>query len=428
MTLCEDLINFTASIIYKIQKFKISFDKAFQMSKNIAPHLIRFYGAKKVYDISSEVVKNYIKIEKLLEYLRIHPTRKNVIRAWLLLNLNNLDVSLRKCVDKVVQNLKFINLLEALEELQKNTNDLTSIMLKFSLPEVVIKTLLKYGSLNFIKDFAKGVNERILWVRINTLKIDLDKAFKFLEAEGYEFIIDENYDFLIKIISYKKAITYSRLFKEGLIIPQDKASIIVVDSLKPTKDDIILDATAAPGIKTSLIMQLTENNARVIATDISKKRLIKMREILKKLGVNLDKIHVILADSSFINFKGKFSKALIDAPCSGSGTLSKDPAMRIILKNMNLSKILHYKNVQLSILRNVKKYAPEIIYATCSLFPEEGEEVIEEILKEGNIKLEVPHYLGIEGYPTYTVSKYVKRLVPHLHQTEAFFISKLLVE
>ena len=427
MTLCKEVIGFISAIIYFIQRYRISFDKAFQLAKKSYPKLLMHFDVRKLYELSCSVVRDYVKLVEVLKYLGLTATRKNIVKLWFLINMesNLVTDELRSCLRREVKHLKHYPIDTSLKALTQSM-DLRSLSIRYSIPKPILELLSRYGSLKFVEEFAKSVSERVLWVRINTLKIDVDKAKKLLEDLGFEFIEDKDFHYLIKIIKFKRAITLTRLFRGGYVVPQDKASIIVVEALNPQPNDKIIDFAAAPGMKTSLIMQLSENKAKVVAIDISKKRLTKMKVLLRRLGVNTDRVDLVLSDSRIIKLRGDFDKGLIDAPCSGSGTLIKDVAMRIILSNVSRDKLMYYKDLQVGVLSNALRHVNEAIYATCSLFPEEGEEVIEEVIRRFDVTLEVPHKIGIPGYPGFKVSNYVRRLMPHIHSTEAFFISKLV--
>ncbi|MEM2021188.1 MAG: RsmB/NOP family class I SAM-dependent RNA methyltransferase [Zestosphaera sp.] len=269
-----------------------------------------------------------------------------------------------------------------------------------------------------VHELLRALERRVLWVRINTLKTSEERVLRSLESEGVEYVIDMNYPYLIRIIKTSKPVRLLKPVKNFELIPQDKASIAVVEALKPEPGEEILDMTFAPGMKTSLIMMHTDNRAKVVAVDISYRRSLMGRQLMSKLGVDLSRVQVISSDARDLQLRCRFSKVLLDAPCSNSGAISKDPGLKITLTP---SKITYYARIQRDLIRKALSLGETVVYSTCSLMPEEGEEIID--LIANSVRL----YRAVEwagtGYPSYKTSEDVMRLYPHRHLTEGFFIS-----
>jgi len=289
--------------------------------------------------------------------------------------------------------------------------------------------LSKGMNISELEAYLSHLNRRVTWLRVNTLKIDLDRAIRLLEDEGVEFRQNRQYPFMLMVEGYRKPLGYLRLFRQGLVVPQDLASALVVLNLKPEPGDVILDACAAPGMKTSLIMQLTEGRAEVVAVDISEGRLSKMRRLMKLMGVDESRVHITRSDSRLIKLKGgEINKVLIDAPCTSSGAVSKDPGVKLIL-DRRPGLVNHQSATQYSILSNLVSQfrGVEVVYATCSILPEEGEEVVDRLTKVLGVKLVKPDVGGLsDGYGNYPLSQSVGRVMPHVHGGEGFFVSKIL--
>lgn len=283
-------------------------------------------------------------------------------------------------------------------------------------PDWMENELKEYVNVDILESSLLVKNE---WVRINTLKGDIDKTVKSLEKQGIE-LEDSSIPYIYKIISGN--VKKTNEFKNYQIIYQDKASALVVEALAPEIGDIILDLSSAPGVKLSQIMAITENRARVYAADIDLKRLNKEINLLKKMGVKLDNVNFVLQDSSRSSLLMS-DKVLFDAPCSSSGTISSEPS---ILVNLSKDKVALFATLQSQILDEILKNfnANFAIYAVCSIFPEEGEEHTDKILS----LLEKPSIEGENGYSKYKSSKYVIRFFPHLNKTEGFFISKIRLD
>ncbi|MCX8196327.1 MAG: RsmB/NOP family class I SAM-dependent RNA methyltransferase [Acidilobaceae archaeon] len=264
-----------------------------------------------------------------------------------------------------------------------------------------------------------AMSRRVWWIRANTLKGSIEAVRRRLEGEGVELEESKQFPYMFKILKTPKPVRALGAVKEFLAIPHDVASAAVVEALKPSPGEKIIDACAAPGIKTSLIVALTEGRLRVTAIDISARRMNVMKHLMRRLGVPDGVIEYIVADARRVRLE-KHDKALVDAPCSNTGALSKDPGLRVTLRP---GKVEYYSAVQKEIVENISKYTDKIVYATCSLMPEEGEEVV--LFARGlGLKDRRPEIALCAGsYDRYDVR--ACRLFPHVHESEGFFITVL---
>ncbi len=416
----EDLISFVSRLIYYIEEKNTSFDKAFIYTRNYfktkRPLKLYFY-------ISKDIVSKYYFLKIISKEFFGRETRKNIVKTWLILygeqypSLRDASLRLKRKIARRGKQVSIDNIMCSLPDEDK-------IAFKYSVPPWIVKTLRKYMSIGEIELLLKSMLKETLWIRVNTLKISLSEAKKYFEENEVVAEQDSDYCFLFKVLKSKKPIHMLDYVREGKIIIQDKASIVAVDALELSENDVILDLCAAPGLKTSLIFQFLENKCRVVACDISWQRLKNMKKLLKLYGVDLSKVDLIKMDSRKIPFRKliRVTKVLIDAPCSSSGVMLRDPAIRIQLKDSD--SIGSYIIVQKGLVQEAVKHfrGKEIVYATCSLFPQEGEEIIDAVFSEVKLyPLKVP---GNPGYRGFKCSNYVKRLFPHVHDTNGFFITK----
>ena len=171
--------------------------------------------------------------------------------------------------------------------------------------------------------------------------------------------------------------------KEGLYIIQDEASQLVTSILDPKPEERILDACAAPGGKTTHIAQKMENRGEIYALDLSKGKIDFIEEMCQRLGIKV--VQTIKGDATKILPvpQGiKFDRILADVPCSGFGTLRRNPDLKW---GRGEKEIKRLSELQSSILRNLSVYVKEggvFIYSTCTVFHEENEDVVEKFLDE----------------------------------------------
>ena len=170
----------------------------------------------------------------------------------------------------------------------------------------------------------------------------------------------------------------SAAYREGRINFQDEASQMVAHLTDARDSQAVLDACAAPGGKTMLLARAAGARGRVVAGDIHEHRLRIIQQQLRRTGSkNVDL--VALDATRPLPFSAGFDRVLIDAPCSGTGTLSRNPEIRWRLKPEDLEAA---HRCQLAMLRNtiaVTRNAGRVVYATCSLEPEENEQVVAEV-------------------------------------------------
>ncbi len=177
----------------------------------------------------------------------------------------------------------------------------------------------------------------------------------------------------------------TKAFHEGAISIQDEASQTVPLLLGVQPGDRVLDLCAAPGGKTAVLARAAGEKGFVLAADFYAHRLRACKTQFARL--HLDNIHLVAIDAEKpLPFAEKFGRILVDAPCSGTGTLARHPEIRWRLKPQQLDE-LH--RLQVAILGNaIAQAAPdgEILYSTCSIEPEENERVIDEVIEIGNIR------------------------------------------
>ncbi len=421
----NDIISFTASVLYAIRKYSISIDKAFQRVK-------AKWGFKESYKVYYDVVKDVLRKYHQLKYLakRILGSESNkaIVRLWVVL-YGPQYFKRRDIVERFARRLlkkrglrKIEDVWALIESLRGNTAEYLAV--KHSYPREFVEELLRVLGPSQVEALLESMNKDHYWLRVNTLKIDVDRALRNLEREGVKAEVDSEIPFVLRVVESKRPLHHVESVKRGEVVIQDKASVISVLALSPEPGEVILDMCAAPGMKTSLIMQLTENKARVIAIDISRSRIASMRRMLKALGVDLSKIDILNADSRLMRVKGRIDKALIDAPCSSSGAIPKDPAVKISLER--LGKVEWYRNVQLGLLKNaVSQFKGiDIVYVTCSLLPAEGEEVVNSIRED--VKFVKPELNYENLYKSYDISRFTLRTYTHRDYCESFFIARLI--
>lgn len=232
----------------------------------------------------------------------------------------------------------------------------------------------------FGRDFniAQTQTSEFVWsIRANTIKISVENLLKRFKEKNYEL---ERMPWIKEGFWIKTEGNLSKSLEHnlGYFFIQNSSSMIPVLILEPKPGDVVLDLCASPGAKTTQIATMMENLGAIIANDITQKRLKALRGNLQRCGV-LNTIVTQIRGEIFCRTDLKFNKILLDAPCTGTGTLSPR-----ILKETSLSSIKVLSELQKKLLISASNCLEKngiLIYSTCSLEPEENEENIDFAVK-----------------------------------------------
>jgi 16S rRNA (cytosine967-C5)-methyltransferase len=264
-----------------------------------------------------------------------------------------------------------------------------------------------------------------LTLRTNTLKIRRTELMEKLEKKGFNPALTSFSDEGI-LLKDGPPISELPFLEEGLFAIQDEASQLVISLLSPKAGERNLDACAAPGGKTTHMAQRMKNKGEIYALDLNEKKLNRIKESCLRLGVKTVKVLKGDASTSLPIPRGlAFDQVLADVPCSGFGTLRRNPDLKWRRDEEDIRRL---SELQFSIVRNLSGYLKEggiLVYSTCTVFHEENEDVVEKFLREHpEFQLDRIAEMLPEKYHPFIKNGYFKTFPPR-NEMDGFFVARL---
>ena len=263
-------------------------------------------------------------------------------------------------------------------------------------------------------------------IRVNTLLAKRDEVLQLLHDKKIEAAATPYSPVGIRL---KEKIPLNRdaLFEEGKIEVQDEGSQLLGYLLAPKRNDMVVDFCAGAGGKTLMLSALMNSQGRLYAMDTSEKRLANLKPRLKRSGAsNIQPM--LIAHENDLKVKrlaGKIDRVLVDAPCSGLGTLRRSPDLKFRQSPGSIEEFTRKQAAILASASRLLKKGGRLVYATCSFLPEENQLIVQaflaahpdfvlrpvnEVLQQQKIALDTGDYLELR---------------PHLHGTDGFFAAVL---
>lgn len=211
------------------------------------------------------------------------------------------------------------------------------------------------------------------------------------------------------------------LSERGEVYIQDEASQLVAEVLNAQPGDRVLDVCAAPGGKSTLIAEHAGDAAEILAMDVSPRRLSTIARTVNLHRLKSIRLMVGDAGAALPFEKETFDRVLLDAPCSGTGTLRHNPEIRWRLTNENISQLAAQQNRFLMNAATVVKPGGFLVYSTCSIEIEENEEVLRNFLLSNDRFTQA----SVPVKPKLVTDSGAARTWPHRQGTDGFFIAVL---
>lgn len=303
----------------------------------------------------------------------------------------------------------------------------------FSFPKDLIKRLSGSPSVKNTKELYELLHSLYgsanLCIRVNTNMTSIDSVIKELEETGAKPRISE--------LSPQGVIANSRVqlnnlesFRNGLIEVQDEGSQLIAYAIDPAQNERIFDACAGAGGKTLHIASLQNDMGNILAGDIEFNRLKELQKRARRSAFNSIETIVLKSPKSRKAFESKspeFDAVLVDAPCSGTGTVRRSPKYKYRLNASLLRRLTKNQSDILNYYSQFVKNGGLLVYSTCSILPDENHQVAENFLnvddsfiKEDLYKIFADYNIHAKGLEK---GSYCLSLFPSVHGTDGFFIA-----
>ena len=302
-----------------------------------------------------------------------------------------------------------------------------SLSIQAELPEWLIEQMRASYSDEDILTLGLSMQQTApLDIRVNTLLAKREEILQQLRDKNIDATATPYSPVGIRL---KEKIPLNRdaLFNEGKIEVQDEGSQLLGFLLAPKRNDMVVDFCAGAGGKTLMLSALMNSQGRLYAMDVSEKRLANLKPRLKRSGAsNIQPM--LIAHENDLKVKrlaGKIDRVLVDAPCSGLGTLRRNPDLKFRQSPRSIAELKQKQAAILASASRLLKKGGRLVYATCSVLPEENQHIVKtflaahpdfallpasEVLRQQKIELECLDYLELR---------------PHLHHTDGFFAAVL---
>lgn len=368
----------------------------------------------------AETVFGILRHRFFLESLFERATAREMVIAWLVkfqgINLREIQPHIREVEAKWIPRIKAATLTTL------------PLPIQAELPPWLVEKLQVFMADDDILQLGQVLQQPApLDIRVNTLLAKRDAVLSELTQAGIEACATPYSPVGIRLPG-KPTINRYPLFLEGKIEVQDEGSQLLGYLLAPKRGEMVVDFCAGAGGKTLLLGALMHSRGRLYAFDISEKRLNNFKPRLKRSG--LSNVYPQRIDSErdmkLKRLAGKIDRVLVDVPCSGLGTLRRNPDLKWRQTPDSIDELRIKQEAILNAAAKLLKPGGRLVYATCSLLPEENQQIIEQFLATHTdfTLLNANQLLAQQQIPL-TGAETFLQLSPLQHHTDGFFAAAL---
>ncbi len=315
---------------------------------------------------------------------------------------------------------------EQLKQMQRDSDN-WPLAVKIELPQWVVDRLSAYYDEATIRRLGQSLQQPApLDVRVNTLLATRDEVLAALPGSGLKGAPTRYSPFGIRLEG-KPALNKHPMFNAGKIEVQDEGSQLLGLLLAPKRGEMVVDFCAGAGGKTLLLGAMMQSTGRLYAFDVSERRLANLKPRLKRSGLSNVQPQLIGSenDPRIKRLAGKVDRVLVDAPCSGLGTLRRNPDLKFRQSSQSVDELTGKQAAILASAARLVKRGGRLVYATCSILQEENQQIVAaflaahpdfrllpagDLLAQQGVALQMGDYLQLD---------------PAQHGTDGFFAAAL---
>lgn len=403
------LLHSAAELLERILSEKIPADRQmegyFRTHKNMG---VRDRG------FVAETVYGCLREKRWLEHIAGNSLLLDVVAAYLLTH----DYSARALEETGFRG-DARGMVERARTLDKTT---LPFAIQANMPDWLAELLrTQYGDAETLA-LSQALNQPApLDMRVNTIKAKRDEVKTRLTQEGFSCEVTPYSPSGLR--RRERAPIFKTLcFKEGLFEVQDEGSQLLALMLEPKRQEMVVDFCAGAGGKTLYLGALMANSGTVYAFDVLAKRLDRLKPRLRRAGLNNVRMVTISheRDARVQRLKGKIDRVLVDAPCSGTGTMRRNPDIK--WRNINLAELTDIQQRILAAAAELLKPGGRLVYATCSLLKEENDDIVKQFLSAHPEFHMIPvNEILARRHVPLSMKDDALRLFPHAHLTDGFY-------
>jgi 16S rRNA (cytosine967-C5)-methyltransferase len=298
--------------------------------------------------------------------------------------------------------------------------------LEYSFPDWIVQRFVEQYGEGEAEKICSSLNEQApLTLRVNTLKATVDQCQAELNKQGMSAAKTQLSPFGLNL-SKRINVFSLPVFRDGWFEVQDEGSQLLPLLIDPKPNSKLLDICAGAGGKTLEFAALMKNRGEIFAADINRYRLADLRKRMKRAGAQNIRIQEIQAIDDLVEkYSGFFDIVFVDAPCSGLGTLRRNPGMKWMVTEQTVLELSEKQRSILHASAQLVKAGGRLVYATCTLLKQENENVVDEFLSHcpGFTLVDVNGLFTTQN-KLMTQGPYLK-LLPHVSGTDGFFCAVL---
>jgi len=308
----------------------------------------------------------------------------------------------------------------------KNKDVLRFLSIKYSHPEWMVKKWVDLFGTDFTEELLSSNNEvPELMVRVNTLKTTRNELAESLKTSGYN-VENGRYIEQALIIKNPQSVSEMESFKKGYFQVQDESSMLVAQILDPRPGELVIDVCSAPGGKATHIAELMKNKGCVIARDIHEHKIKLINDAVNRLGLDIVKTELFDATMTDERYREKADRVLVDAPCTGLGIIRRKPDIKWERTEADIREITGLQKKILLAAATYVKPGGTLVYSTCTINPEENEEVIMDFVRSNSSfrLVDITQHLPKSLQKADAVNGYIQ-LFPNTDKVDGFFIARV---